>query len=103
MNSHEAPRSPATEAEARALLAEARQKLAELQALCETVQALAATAKVAGRALTRDETSAVSRAAYLARYVADCAHRAAAEPPKRRRGTPTLGFALTNIGRKRDP
>ncbi len=73
------------------ILAEAREKLAELREVSEQVLKVARAAVSSGRGLRREDTRAFARAASLARYVADCVHRAAWEPPLRRK---RRGFAF---------
>lgn len=81
------------EADGHALLEQARAKLAELQTLAAEAEAVARARLAGGAPLTKNDVKALNRAASLARYVADCAHRAAWEPPRgrHRRGA---GFAL---------
>ena len=79
--------SPADDAEVARLLAEARAKLAELKEVCDEFARAAEAARAEGRQMTREENSAGKRAAYLARYVADCAQRAGHDPKRRRQHT----------------
>lgn len=94
---HIGPRGPQSEADARAILVEARQKLKELQAVADEAKRQAELALATGRSLTKQERKAINRAAAMARYVADCAHRAAWEPPThKRRGATGWQFAWDN-------
>jgi hypothetical protein len=76
---------PLNEHDAAALLAEARRTLEELAKVANDALEQARAAIGGGRSLQKAEVKALNRAASLARYVADCAHRASWEPPKAKR------------------